>query len=100
MAPLKPGRRADAVGNRLLGTSDWARNCARQGGELDGLDEVIVETCGFRAQAVLGLAVTGQRNQTHSLEIGNLAYAPCNLISVHLRQTDIQQHDIRMKRLG
>lgn len=47
-----------------------ARQRALEGDQVDGLDEVIVESSHVRALRILRLAIARQRNKSHAVQSG------------------------------
>src|SRR6185312_11752857 len=62
--------------------------------DVDGLDKMAVESGFGRAPPVVGLSVTGQRNQETVARLRKLAQLACDLVAIHAREADVEQYDL------
>src|SRR5690606_29988011 len=92
-----PGARRSrlAAGSGTFGLHDQPP----QHGAVDGLRQMLVEARLERLPFVLFLGPAGQREETYCTAFRPRPNSPRHLVSVHLRQTDVEQDDVRPKRV-
>src|SRR5579885_500764 len=82
--------------SRSLGRRDFREQLVERF-RLDGLGEVVVEA-GLRGELLVPfLPPAGEGNDRHLGFARTFANPTGRLVAVHLRQADIEQHDLRMK---
>ncbi len=64
------------------------------------LDQMIIEASRTRPLAVSVLPVPCHGDQPHVLEFGLLTQTPCDLVSVHLRQANVEQDQLGLENDG
>src|SRR5690606_34583201 len=66
--------------------------------DVRGLDEMLVESRFERAEPILGLAVSGQRDEEHAAELGILSQTTSDLVAVHPWKPDVEEDDLGPER--
>jgi hypothetical protein len=59
----------------------------------------MVETRGAHALPVLVLSPAGERDDRHTLRVGDLTQPAGHFVAIHFRHADIEQHDVRLAQL-
>ncbi|CAB3773381.1 hypothetical protein LMG29542_07218 [Paraburkholderia humisilvae] len=58
------------------------------------LRQVMIETCFSGADAISWQTISGDRYECHMVTVCRCAQLPCDLITIHVGQTNVQQDDI------
>jgi hypothetical protein len=61
---------------------------------------MVIETSIFRALSIFVLTVTRQGDEEHFVHLRVLTQASGDLVTIHLRQTDIEDNDLRPESAG